>query len=408
VPHTDVAIIGAGPYGLSLASHLQARRIEFRIFGTPMQLWRRMLPGMCLKSLDFATNIYTPRSSYSLRDYCKARGLSSAEPLPISRFAEYGMWVQKQLLPQVEDVQVTHLAKANGGFELALGNGERLSARRAVVAVGLSYFARMPRELGEIPRELASHTSHHSQLSGFGGKNVAVIGAGQSALEAAALLHEGGANVEIVVRGSGVYFADPPAAVRSFSQRVLHPTSVLGPGRLNWFLEHFPLAMHYAPQERRVRLTRKHLGPWGAWWLKDRVVGKIPVRPFTRIRGARVLGSRVALRISENGADERELPFDHVVCGTGYESDVDRLTFLDSGVMASVRRIERAPALSRNFESSVPGLHFIGQASAFSFGPLFRFVAGAAYTAPALAKTLAVRLGKPARATVSSPDPSPA
>ena len=48
---TEVAIIGAGPYGLSLAAHLQGAAIPFRIFGSPMDSWRKLMPkGMLPKS----------------------------------------------------------------------------------------------------------------------------------------------------------------------------------------------------------------------------------------------------------------------------------------------------------------------------------------------------------------------
>jgi cation diffusion facilitator CzcD-associated flavoprotein CzcO len=56
-PGTDVAIIGAGPYGLSLAAHLRGRGVRYRIFGEAMRFWRNMPVGINLKSLAFATSI---------------------------------------------------------------------------------------------------------------------------------------------------------------------------------------------------------------------------------------------------------------------------------------------------------------------------------------------------------------
>ena len=112
------------------------------------------------------------------------------------------------------------------------------------------------------------------------------------------------------------------------------------------------------------------------------------------------------LRLQEDGNRERTLDVDHVVAGTGYEPDVDRLSFLDPALRSRLRRIEDAPWLSRHFESSVPGLYFVGPVSAFSSGPLFRFVAGVEYTAPALAAHLAhgagrVLAGRDARGSVA-------
>jgi cation diffusion facilitator CzcD-associated flavoprotein CzcO len=357
-----------------------------------MQTWKRMHGGMGLKSPDFGTNIYTPRPGYTFIEYSESRGFSATEPIEIARFAQYGLWAQQHLVPQVEDVPVLHLRQSPDGFELALGTNERLHARRVVVAVGLTYFARMPEEFVAVPRELASHTSHHTDLSRFRSQEVAVLGAGQSALEAAALLHENGARAQLLVRGSGAYFADPPSPSRSLYHRLTYPKTVLGPGRLNWVLQHFPTAVHYLPERRRVALTRKHLGPWGAWWLKHRVVGKVPVQPRCRVVKATPTDSRLSLRVRDADGSERDLTVDHVVCGTGYEADVDRIPFLDRELVARIRRVVRAPALSRNFESSVRGLYFVGQASSFSFGPLVRFVAGAAYAAPTLARRFAREL----------------
>ena len=93
---------------------------------------------------------------------------------------------------------------------------------------------------------------------------------------------------------------------------------------------------------------------------------RVPIQLSTRVLEARPTSSGVRLRLRV-GADDRDLEVDHVVCGTGFEVNLDRLPFLDAGLAGAVRRIERAPALSRNFESSVPGLYFIGPASAFSF-----------------------------------------
>ena len=90
----------------------------------------------------------------------------------------------------------------------------------------------------------------------------------------------------------------------------------------------------------------------------------------------------------------RKAGADRVIVGTGYDVDVDRLSFLDRGLRREVARIERAPKLNATFESSVPGLYFIGPASAMSFGPLYRFVAGTAYTSKIVSRRLAFRTSK--------------
>ena len=47
----DVAVIGAGPYGLSVAAHLREQSLKVIVFGRPMSFWDRNMPvGMLLRS----------------------------------------------------------------------------------------------------------------------------------------------------------------------------------------------------------------------------------------------------------------------------------------------------------------------------------------------------------------------
>lgn len=385
---TDVVVVGAGPYGLSLAAHLRHRGVDFRIFGPPMQAWLDMSPGMYLKSFPFAVSVWSPEPRTGFIEWCQDRGIDSSEPTEIALFARYGLWAQQHLVPELERTMVTGVSGGDGRFVVDLASGERVLARRVVIAAGLSYFERLPDPLAALPDGLASHTSQHGDFSGFRGQEVAVIGAGQSALQSAALLHEHGADASVYVRGDGAWFTYKMAARRPLIDRIRYPMSILGPGRFNWFVEHVPLGFHYFKREYRISKVRSHLGPLGAWWLRDRVEGKVPIHALHRLVEARPHGSRLRLRFDVAG-ESREVVVDRVIAGTGYEIDVDRLPFIDPRLARRVDRIERAPELSRHFETSVRGLYFAGPATAFSFGPLFRFVAGGRYAAPALARHLA-------------------
>jgi len=385
--------VGAGPYGLSAAAQLKALGIDFRIFGQPMIFWQRMLPKINLKSPDFGTNIYTKERGNTFVEWCREKGYTRQEPIPMARFTEYGIDIQRRHLPMVETTEVASIARDGDGFAVSLGNGTRFRARKVISAVGLTYFANVPAPLDKLPRYFVSHTSHHSNYDGWAGKEVVVLGGGQSALEAAAALNEAGAKVQIAVRAPDVYFAGAPGeGPRSLRERLKMPASVLGPGWLNLSLQRAPLWPHLLPDAPRVRLTKNHLGPWGAWWVRNRVEGQVGVLGNVHVAAAREDGSRLRLTLQKDDGRELDLAVDHVVCGTGYVADVSRLPFLSEGLAAEVRRIERAPRLSRKFESSVPGLYFIGQAAALSFGPLFRFVAGAQYAAPTVARHIAASL----------------
>jgi thioredoxin reductase len=387
----DVAIVGAGPLGLSIASHLKARGVGMRIFGPPMKTWLDMPASLNLKSFGFATNVYTPYEHSTLPEYCRARGLEDLEPIAMSSFAQYGLWVQQRLVPEVEAKMVTHVAHGGAGreaFDVALATGERLRARRVVVAVGVTHFARSPEVLRGLPSELASHTAENHDFTRYRGKHVAVIGGGASAVEAAAMVHEAGGHAQLLVRGGPPSFNSRMDPNRSWRERLRAPLSVLGPSRKSWALQVLPWAFPYLPEKRRVRLTRGYLGPAGPWWLVERFQGKVEVHPGCEVMGAEPDGSQLALRLREGGAS-RTLKVDHVIAGTGYEPDVDRLVFLDEALRGRLTRVERAPALSHRFESSVPGLFFVGPVAAFDFGPLMRFVAGAGYAAPLVARHLA-------------------
>ncbi len=387
---TDVAIVGSGPYALSLAAHLRARGVELRIFGPPMKFWRDMPAGINLKSFAFATNVYVPEPGHSFPEWCRAQGLEDFEPCTMASFAAYGMAMKDRFVPGVEDVLVRRVAIAGaGGFGVELATGERLRARRVVFATGLSHLEYTPEVVARLPRELGTHTADLVDYSVFRGKEVAVLGAGASAIEAGAMVHEAGGSAQVLVREKEAVFHGRMDTNRSLYQRLRKPVSVIGPGMKNRIFQALPLSVFFIPERRRVRFVNGYLGPAAPWWIKDRVDGKVPIHPRTLVVGAEPAGQRVRLRLRVQGEGERTLEVDHVISGTGYVPDLDRLPYLDPGLRGRMRRVERGPSLSMSFESTVEGAYFVGPVAALCFGPLFRFVCGADYAAPALARHLA-------------------
>ncbi len=401
-----IAIVGAGPYGLSLAAHLAERNVEHRIFGQPMQFWSRIADAASarfLKSYCFATDLSTPRPGFSFVEYNRPRGLETFEPCSMGNFAAYGTWFQQQVVPWVEPVDVVHLARQSDDFVLTLASGERCVAGHVVIATGLSYFASVPSVLAALPTELAIHTSKITAFSSFKGKNVAVIGAGQSALEAAALLHEAGAHPQLLVREDKVIWQTRIPQQRSLYRRLRSPISGLGTGPLSWVLTHFPAAFSYLPAAPRAQLVKTLFPAKGAWWLRDRVENRFPIHLGATAVAAREVNDRVALKLRlTEPATEHEITFDHVIAGSGYVTDVDRIAFLDPKLRTLIRRLHRSPVLNSRFETSVPGLHFIGPTSAMSFGPFFRFVIGAQYTSHVVSAHLAAQISAPHLSQVSS------
>jgi cation diffusion facilitator CzcD-associated flavoprotein CzcO len=395
-------VIGAGPYGLSVAAHLRGRGVPVRVFGDVMSSWRLHMPtGMCLKSTPDASNLSAPAPGYTLADFCAAAGLrplTGTQIVPAELFIRYGTWFQQQLVPEVENRWVTGLIRAGNGFQLTLADGEEFCTDVVVMANGLNGFAHVPSALADAvggpdglsPRGLVSHSSQHDDLSVFAGKEVAVVGAGQSALEDAALLHESGASVRVLVRGQARWGL-PPRPARTGALSVLpEPNSPLGPTWRIYPFSHAPFMFRYLPEQARLNLVRSVLGPLGAWWLRERVEGKLPVQDGHRVTAVRPADGRAVLTVAA-AAGSSELAVDHVVAATGYRVDLERLDFLDAGLRDQVSCVSGWPHLSTSFESSVPGLFFTSLAAAETFGPVMRFVCGAGFTARRVAGAVAAR-----------------
>jgi cation diffusion facilitator CzcD-associated flavoprotein CzcO len=381
----DVVVIGAGPYGLAVAAHLRGRGLNVRTFGLAMHSWRAHMPdGMFLKSEGFASSISDPAGRLTLRRFCHESGRSYAdvaEPVSIDTFVEYGAWFEQQAVLDVEPEYVARVEPADaadGAFAVRIVTGESVEARRVVVATGLTGFAETPSELLALPGHLRSHTYDHDSFEVFHGRSVAVVGAGQSALESAVLLREAGAAPRIVVRAPAVLWNPRPDRHEPGARRV--PVTPLGAGWKMWAYWRFRPMYRYLPADRRVHIAKTTLGPAGAWWLRPRLTGDVPLVTDAGIVGAAASNGGVRLRIA-GSAGGRELEAEHVIAGTGYRVDVDRLGFLAPELRSRLERVEGAPRLSSSFESSVPGLYFVGLAAANTFGPAMRFVCGTGFAA---------------------------
>lgn len=173
-----------------------------------------MLAGMRLKSPPSASVLSAPRRGFTLDDYARQAGeprLAGHDPVPVEMFVRYGRWFAEQLVPEVENVRVLGVDRQSDGFHLKLASGEELRAAAVVVASGMDGFAYVPEPLAAlVPEGLVSHSSHHADLAEFAGQDVVVVGAGQSAQESAALLHEAGARVQLIARTQRLVFGAGP------------------------------------------------------------------------------------------------------------------------------------------------------------------------------------------------------
>jgi NADPH-dependent 2,4-dienoyl-CoA reductase/sulfur reductase-like enzyme len=391
----EVAIVGAGPYGLSLAAHLNAARIQTRVFGRPMDSWRSHMPeGMLLKSDPFASSLSDPQDFYTLARFSEEQSIpySESEPVKLDTFCNYGLAFQKRCVPRLAEVHVSAIEQSGSEFIISLDNGDKVGARRVVIAIGVGPFRYVPEILGTLPDRFVSHGFDHRDLAVFSGARVAVVGGGASAIDLAGLLHERGCDVTLVSRRAELRFTGRGGSQQSgpgpLWRRMRHPPSGLGPGLRSRFSTDAPLLIHALPKRFRFEFARRHLGPAASKAMKDKVVGRVPLLLERELAAAAVENSGVALTLSRKDGGHERLHVDHVIAATGFRVDLSRLTLLNPSLRRDIAEYRGAPILTRNFESSVPGLYFIGSAAAASFGPLMRFTFGARYAARRLTRAL--------------------
>ncbi|MGQ0742415.1 MAG: NAD(P)-binding domain-containing protein [Alphaproteobacteria bacterium] len=393
VNRCEVAVVGAGPYGLSLAAHLRERGVGFRIFGRPLDTWWRHMPeGMMLKSDGFATNLSAPAPNSTLAAYCAKHALPYRDqglPVPLSIFLAYAENFRARFVPDLEETNVARIERAGGGFTLALENGETLAARHVVLAVGISWYAYTPPVLAALPRELVSHSFDHREFYGFRGKNVAVIGAGASAVDVAHALAESGASPRIVARAAAVRFNDVPGAdAEKFPSRLQRPASGIGRGWKSYFCAAAPLLFYRLPRHLKERAIASHMHPAGGWFMRDKVEGNIPMSLSRAICGAEMKKGLAVLALAGPGGAHETLSFDHVIAATGFWPDLRKLPFLAPDLAGTAAPGGGSPELSDVFETRAPGLYALGLNAMESFGPLMRFMVGAEFAAPRLAAHL--------------------
>jgi cation diffusion facilitator CzcD-associated flavoprotein CzcO len=396
----ETVIVGAGPYGLSMAAHFRGRGIPFRIFGRTMDSWLAHMPkGMMLKSDGFASNIYDPDSKFTLKQFCAERGIEYADmgiPVRLETFGEYGLAFRDRMVPELEDKVVTGIERSADGFQLRLDDGEVFKARRVVLAVGITHFEHVPANLTQLPAQFVSHSYRHHELTQFKGRSVVVLGAGSSAIDMAGLLRDADADATLVGRATSLKFhtAPVPGKRRPWLQRMRHPDSGLGPGMRSRFFSDGAALFHYLPESLRVDLVRTTLGPSAGWFVKDKVMGRVPLELGYNVERAEVRNGKVQLQLRGLNGSAREIVADHIIAATGYKVNMERLAFLNPAIRSQLQCLHGMPVLSSSFESSVPGLYFVGLAAANSFGPVMRFAFGAGFAAKRVTQTMMKSLAR--------------
>lgn len=370
---TDVVIVGAGPFGLSTATYLKDKGVGVAIFGDPMSFWRDHMPaGMFLRSNWLASHISDPHQKLTLDHFKADTGCEFAQPVPLQNFVEYGQWYQKKALPDLVNCQVTGVEQNGAGFKITLDNGSVVKSKRVVISTGIAPFPWMPKSLEGQPKTHVTHSSDHNNLSRFAGKQVLVVGSGQSALDAARLLNALESKVEIIGRQKEIRWVGEHAWLHKlgFISWCLYSNFDVGPAGISRLVG-FPNIFRLVPRFLQDPISYRAIRPAGTGWQRP-YLASVPMTLDCEVTATNIVGDKINVKLS-NGTDRT---VDHVIVATGYKVDIARYSFFSPAIRTALKTVGGNPVLARGLESSVPGLHFVGKPAAWSFGPLLNFVSG--------------------------------
>jgi lysine/ornithine N-monooxygenase len=384
----DVAVVGAGPFGLSVAAHQAHRRV--RAFGEPMETWRtRMPPDMRLRSDWDETSLSAPEDRGSIDAWARAVGEAREEPIPLPKFLRYSEWFRETFVPENDRADVAQLERGGGVYRITTAAGGEADARTVVVAVGVTPFPHAPPPFDEALGDGVSFAIERQDYAAYRDRRVIVVGGGQGGLEAAALARRAGADVEILIRSQLRWFTDrepyrPRGRLRQRLYRVAYPVVGYGPPPLNRLALH-PDAFAALPAPARRAVARRILRAGGSPWVRGEVEGKVAVTEGVAVRRLERSDGDIRLELSDGTRREAAA----VVVSAGFRFALDRLAFLSPELKHAVAVQDGWPVLDRYFRSSDPNLLFVGFAAERRFGPIARFVSGSRFSAHRVAEGLA-------------------
>ena len=375
-------MVGAGPYGLSMAAHL-APRARVRTFGAPMHTWRALMPPeMLMRSHWDETRLSSPQDDGGLEDWSQATGEPRVEPTPLQTFLRYADWFRERFVPESDPSDVAQVERDGDGFRVVTAAGNEARAQRLVAAVGVMPFPRLLPELDRLDDERVVHAVDPTGFERVEGRRVVVMGGGQNGLESAALAADLGAeSVEVVVRSQVRWFTprehwQQRSALRERLYKIAYPTVGFGPPPINRVVLH-PDAFAALPVSVRDRLRARLLRPGGSPWVRGQIEGRVRVTEGRSLARASASADGIELVLDDGSRRNADLV---VVC-VGYRFDLDRLEWLAPELRAGIRTDDGWPVLDRAFRTTDKALQMVGFAAERRFGPLTRFVSGCTFTA---------------------------
>ena len=374
----DLAVVGAGPYGVSVAA--TNRDLRTVAFGKPFETWERMDPAMQLRATAGEMNLSAGPRAGTLDDWARATGTEPSEPLRVDSFLSYGRWFADRFVPDLRTDEVEAITDAPGGRLAVETRAGSVTARAVVVSVGITPFPYAPPELEAlVDGDRVAYATEAWRRPVRPGERVAVIGGGQSAVEAAARSVAGGAETTLLTRRRLRWFADrepstPRGALAARVYNLLYPTVGYGPPPLNRLVLK-PDVFALLPAPIAGALTARLLRPGASPWLRHAVAERAQVREHAVVRTVSVNGDvRLVL------GDDTTLEVDRLLLATGFRFRPDRLAFLSHSLRKRILTRDGWPVLDRWFRSSDPRISFVGYAAEGRFGPIARFVLGVPFT----------------------------
>ncbi|MFD2442667.1 NAD(P)-binding domain-containing protein [Bacillus sp. CGMCC 1.16607] len=352
----DVIIIGSGPFGISLGAHAVANNLKYKLFGYPMDFWKNQMPqDMFIRTPHEFVSFSDSKDELTVQQFSKETGKELVTPLPRPIFVEYASWFAKRAGIEFTPELVTKVVHKEEFYEVTSENGATFTTKNIIVATGVEHYKYLPNFLKEFPEHLVSHTSGYTSFSQFKGKKVVVLGSGQSAWEAAGLLHRDGADVELVYRKEGPNYA--------------------GSRENEITLRDVGDIFYQLPLEEKKQGWGQSAGSV-AHFLKPYVEGIVPQNAGVAIEKMEQINKNEIRLVLSNGTEKI---VNHIIAATGFHINIDKVPFFDQSLLMKIEREEdysQFPKLNESFESNVPGLYFAGPLSSHSHGPTFRFILG--------------------------------
>jgi FAD-dependent urate hydroxylase len=361
--HTDLLVIGAGPYAYSAAAYARENGIVTRIVGRPMAFWRDQMPAdMYLRS---GTDWHLDAGGKdTFAAFFEDRGLDPADhdPIPIGVFLDHTDWFAERKGLPVEQRMVEDLTRPDGAFMARMADGDTITATTVLAVPGIAHYAALPDWSDAVPAGRRSHTSELVRFDDLAGARVVIVGGRQSAYEWAALLCDHGSErVDLVHRHDTPEFARVSwAFVDDYVEQTL--------ATRGWW-RHLPAPDQAAIASKFWQVGRLTLEHWLVPRLDRTVVHGHPRCEVVSVGAAS--GDAVRLTLS----DGETLDADHVVFASGYRADLTKVPYL-SGLLDRISVTDGFPDLSEGFETSLPGLYVVGFSATRDFGPFYGFTKG--------------------------------